>query len=265
MPSYNSQTISSDAVLESQRLQAQADLFWESEREIFHLIGLRDGMRILEVGCSGGHYTEKLTQQYPNTSIVAIDSDELAVSAARARPALAAMGTNLVVRHQSVEALDDIARFDAVIARLVVEHLDQPESALQRMLQSLVPGGVVICISNDFGWHTLHSPDVAMLPTLFGAYRQARQAQGGNPTVGRDLPRLLATAGFAEVGLRAVVAHSDLTGLDKFRAAEGIGIAMKLVADGLLSPADLSSIIADSRSTQSCVRVLLAANGRRPR
>jgi cyclopropane fatty-acyl-phospholipid synthase-like methyltransferase len=265
MPSYNLQTISNTAHAEVQRLQAQVNLFWAAELEVFDLIGVQDQMRILEVGCSFGAYTKKLLQQYPNSSMVSIDIDASAVESTRAMVLQASAADRAAVRHQAVELLDDMSQFDLVIARLVVEHLDDPALAFDRMLQALVPNGLLICISNDFGWHTLHTPDITELPKLYDAYRQARIAQGGHPTIGRDLPMLFHGAGFTDVRLRAVIAHSDIDGLANFRASEGTGIAMQLVTDGYLGAADLAAIVAASPNSKRCVRDLLVGSGRRPK
>jgi SAM-dependent methyltransferase len=264
MSSYHRQTISSSPDAEGRRLDAQADLFWEAEQEVLELAGARDGLRMLEVGCSRGCYAEKLLRRYPASSLVAIDADASAVDEARARLDGSPFADRATVLHQPVEELVDVSQFELALARLVLEHVDQPRLALERIWGALAPGGLFVCISNDFGWHTLHSPDVAGLPTLFNAYRRARQDQGGNPAIGRDLPALLQDAGFVDVALRAVVAHSDLSGLDAFRRAEGTGIAMQLVAEGYLRADDLAEIMSAAPRTERCVRMLLVASGRRP-
>lgn len=100
------------------------------------------GSRILDVGSAGGYMDRAL--QAEGHAVTAIEIDP--VSAEQARPYCAEILVG------DVEALDLGAwagYFDYVLLGDVLEHLKDPEAALQKVLQTLKPGGkVVACVPN---------------------------------------------------------------------------------------------------------------------
>ncbi len=97
------------------------------------------GKRVLEIGAGPGSITRVLQRQ--GNRITALEVDETAIPHLQER-------CDQVV--QADLNRDDWptrlagARFDAVIAADVLEHLTDPWSTLQRMKTLLVPGGVVV-------------------------------------------------------------------------------------------------------------------------
>ncbi|WP_305085854.1 class I SAM-dependent methyltransferase, partial [uncultured Clostridium sp.] len=61
---------------EVNRLETQAKLGWEKEFRTLKWLGLKNGMRILDVGSGTGVYTELLLENLPNSSITALEVDK---------------------------------------------------------------------------------------------------------------------------------------------------------------------------------------------
>jgi 2-polyprenyl-3-methyl-5-hydroxy-6-metoxy-1,4-benzoquinol methylase len=104
-------------------------------------LGLIDprGLRVLDLGCGGGH-NGALLKQAGAREVVGVELDARAAHEARKR-------LDMVIQGDLAEF--DPARlgdepFDAVLASDVVEHLVDPEAVLAGILTRLRPGGAVV-------------------------------------------------------------------------------------------------------------------------
>ncbi len=262
--SYDVKSFAIDQDAEMARLDAQVDLFWPQEAALYRRLGLAAGMAVLDCGCGTGRLLARLHEEFPGIRTVGIDVDEALIERA-ARRAAAFRPRDFAIARQSILSLtfpDDT--FDFAIARLVLEHLPDPASAAREVLRVLKPGGTAVFLANDFDFHLRTSPPCPALDELYEAYRAARRQDGGNPCLGRELPAVAANAGFGEVSLEIVCAHSHLTGDAAFLKAEGAGIPAQLVRSGHLPP-DALDLLAHQWSAMlaapdhSMFRMLFAA------
>lgn len=97
------------------------------------------GMRILDLGCGGGH-NGKLLKAAGAREVVGVERDAVAAEQARARLDHVITG--------DLAALDvsqlGPEPFDAVLASDVLEHLLDPEAVLARVVPLLRPDGIVV-------------------------------------------------------------------------------------------------------------------------
>jgi ubiquinone/menaquinone biosynthesis C-methylase UbiE len=264
--SYDVSHFAIDVEGEISRLNAQVDLFWPQESALYEKAGLRDGMVVLDCGCGPGHLLEKLHGLYPNLQCFGVDVDEHLVEEA-SRNAARKQLRRCSIDRQSILALDfPDSSFDFVVSRLVLEHLPDPVQALAEVFRVLKEDGRAVFVANDFEIHLRTWPDCPSLSELYDAYRRARRADGGNPCIGREMPDLLRKAGFADVDLHVVTAHSRIVGDAAFLKAEGAGIPAQLVKSGYLSADVLNHLAFEWRAMLSAeghamMRLLFAASG----
>ena len=115
---------------------------WVTER----LRGARGG-RLLEVGCGNGGMTRLLAPLV--TEVVALDTSEPSLAA------LAALGLqNVTTANSLLEHFEPGALFDWVVVSEVIEHLRQPQDAVDRCARWLAPGGTMLVTTPNGHWES---------------------------------------------------------------------------------------------------------------
>lgn len=233
--SYKIQGFSADEKSEIERLKAQVELFWDKELVFYKMFGLKDGMKIVECGCGPGLMGQKLLAAFPKSYVTAFEIDPILVETAQNNARLWKLERYEVSERSILNTGLFNDTYDFAITRLVLEHLSDPVVAVKEVYRILKPGGKAVFIDNDFEFHMRTYPDISELRDLYNAYCVARQDEGGKPKIGRELPGLLKLAGFSNIDLQIVNAHSEIVGDQIFLKSEGSGIPAKLVKDGYLS------------------------------
>lgn len=241
--SYHVSSFAASTQAEIKRLDAQVDLFWTSEHELIKRYGLEDGMDYLDCGCGPGRLLELLKDEYPGLSCTGLEMDPILVEAAKMKLESRGFSDCSIVQGTAEKSGLPENSFDFITMRLVLEHVPDPVLALQELRRLLRPGGRILIISNDFENHTRTWPPVPELNALYEAYRAHRSEDQGDPCIGRRVPKLLATAGYAIIAQQIEVAHNAITGDDAFFRAEGVGIPAQLVKDGFLDQSVFESMI----------------------
>lgn len=172
--------------------------------------------RLLDLGCGAGIAAEALARC--GHSVLGLDASADAVAAAEAHAA--GLGLDLAYRVGSAEdVLAEGARFEAVTALEVIEHVED-QAGFMRLLASLVePGGKVFVSTLN---RTLRSLAVAKI----GAEYVARLLPRGT----HDWRRFLAPEALAAHGRAAGLSLMDITGLEMgvlsgdWRATRDVGV-----------------------------------------
>ncbi|MFJ8958024.1 class I SAM-dependent methyltransferase [Lentzea sp. NPDC102401] len=113
--------------------------YHQALRRSARALGLRPGMRVLDLGCGTGASTAALVAAAPGVDIVAVDASAGMIERAREKrwPA--------TVRfvHGRAEDVDE-GPFDAVFAAYLVRNLPEPDATLSRIRDTLKPGGTLV-------------------------------------------------------------------------------------------------------------------------
>ena len=169
------------------------------------------GTRALDVGCGPGALAEELAQVLGASEVGAVDPSEAYVAACRQRL------PNADVRLGTAEHLpfEDHA-FEAVLAQLVVQVLDDPPRAAREMVRVAAPGSVVAACVWDF------QGGMPLLSAYWGAAKSvdpdgARRASGDDTDpwcTPEGLRRLWRGAGLEEVEAGELSARARYEGFD---------------------------------------------------
>ena len=104
--------------------------------------GLRDGTRILDLGCGWGSFTLWAAARYPNATILAVSNSSTQKTAIESRARALGLG-NVEVRTIDVNELQLKERFDSVVSIEMFEHVRNYSTLLERIAGWLTPGGTL--------------------------------------------------------------------------------------------------------------------------
>lgn len=110
---------------------------------------------------------------------------------------------------------EEIGTFDLVYARFILEHLPEPQQAVNEMRRALCDGGKIVLADDDHQAMILF-PEPEGFQQLWTAYIDSFIEIGNDPFIGRKLPRLLHESGFADVK-NDIVFFGDTAGSETFR------------------------------------------------
>jgi SAM-dependent methyltransferase len=214
-------------------------------------LGLRPGARCLDVGAGAGSIARRLAGIGP---VTAVDVD----------PGMLATTPGVDVRRTDVVNDPLPGGFDLVFTRLLLMHLPERDTVLDKLVAAAAPGGVVLVEDFDFR---------AMSATATGAFGQAlpsildaQRSRGAVTDLGRDLPALLDERGLldvrAEADLPLVRGGSPMARFMSLSVAQLTPVAVSRGAD----PAVLGAARADLDDPARWFHgpTMVAAWGRRP-
>jgi len=170
---------------------AATDVGVDYKRRSVAGLDLRPGQTVVDIGCGPGTDLGRLAGPVaPGGSVIGVDRDPSMLAEARRRHAGAA---GVEVRAGDVNDLPfgdgsvDRARVDRLL-----QHVRDPESAIGEVRRVLRPGGLFGMAEPD--WDTLAVADDDVATSR--AFARFVAGRVRNSTIGRELPRLCARAGF---------------------------------------------------------------------
>ncbi len=132
---------SSNAELE--RLIQQAAHVGDLTAQVLQLAGLRQGMRVLDVGSGAGDVAFLAARLVgPEGEVIGVDQSPEAVALANRRAAAAGL-SHVSFRVGDVASLELDGPVDAVIGRLVLMYFRDPAAVVRRLAGLARPGGIV--------------------------------------------------------------------------------------------------------------------------
>jgi SAM-dependent methyltransferase len=170
---------------------AATDVGADYKRRSVAGIDLRPGQTVVDIGCGPGTDLGRLAGAVaPGGSVIGVDRDPSMLAEAGRRHAATA---GVEVRAGDIHDLPladgsvDRARVDRLL-----QHVDDPQSAIGEVRRVLRPGGLFGMAEPD--WDTLAVADDDVATSR--AFARFVAGRVRNTTIGRDLPRLCARAGF---------------------------------------------------------------------
>ena len=229
--------------------------------DVLARLGVGPGWRCAEVAAGGGSVTRWLADQVgPAGQVVATDLD------VRHLAAVAAPNVQ-VLRHDFTVEDCPGNHFDLLHARALLEHLPEPEKALDRLACWVRPGGWLVI--EDFDWTArfLITPDPVLEKVLAVGMDFLRTSFTLDDLLGRALPKLLSDQGLVDIGCEArsrltrgnsAEAQFWIQGFDRMREA--------LVATGQVTDQEIAAAraVQEDPSFLTMSPTLVSAWGRVP-
>jgi hypothetical protein len=154
-------------------------------------LGFGPGWHCLEIGGGGGSVARWLSDQVgADGRVAATDIDTRFLDEIRA-PNFEAWKHDI-----TVESLPT-GEFDLVHTRWVLQHLADPDAAIERMIAALRPGGWLLVEGVDF--FPIHTACSQLYIDLMVGLAGVIASSGGNDFGGRALPAMVAKQGLADV------------------------------------------------------------------
>ncbi|KAF1831843.1 S-adenosyl-L-methionine-dependent methyltransferase [Decorospora gaudefroyi] len=166
-------------------------------------------LTILDVGCGPGTISVDLAARVPQGHVYAIDPSPEVIEKARKHAEERGV-TNIhfevgdIFRWEQHKGMHE-AGFDIVHAHQVLQHLQDPVSALEVMKRLVRPGGILAVRDSTYSamdWY----PDVPGLHSWKALYLDVARGLKTDPDIGKRLHAVALQAGFARADIDASVA-----------------------------------------------------------
>jgi 2-polyprenyl-3-methyl-5-hydroxy-6-metoxy-1,4-benzoquinol methylase len=178
---------------ERARLSQQDRVFAPHSENLFRQAGIREGMRVADIGCGVGDSTTLLARIVgPAGSVIGVDQDASSLEAAGRTVAEAGL-SNVSFQQRTLPGIDLDAEVDALAGRLVLIHLDDPASILAELTRYVRPGGIVTF--QDITISRARSvPEVPLMTRLIECCSAGMAQSGADPDFGDRLPAVFRRA-----------------------------------------------------------------------
>ena len=207
-------------------------------------LDLTQASDVLDLGCGTGVAARAIARMpgFPGR-VSGVDPSGPLIEAARRLAAEAGLAERLRFEVGDGHGLAyPDASFDAAVAHTAISHVSEPLTVLCELRRVLRPRGVLAIFDGDYASLVLSHPDAAFEGRVMEAVRRGMVA---NPTVLRQLPRLLRGCGFEIVECLPFVLADVGRGSFFPNFAETFG---PIVANhGLVPRADAERWLADQR------------------
>jgi SAM-dependent methyltransferase len=214
-------------------------------------LGLKPGLRVVEIGCGSGNMTCWLAQQVgPTGHVTGIDASPDSLDQARQQAASRGL-TNVAFETGDINALALPPRsFDIAYCRCVLMHQRKPEVGLGQMARLVRPGGVVLCEELDlsrcfFDPPALHMTRMMELNVAIGDRHEVPYR------LGSSINSLLQKAGLVDHEVR-LISPTVLRGpIKDLLTLSFRQYAPKLLETGLSKRTEVDQILASAARTDA--------------
>lgn len=199
--------VHSGKIEEVARLEAQAKAFGKVLEKEFEILGLRQGMKVLDSGCGTGAVARKIAVKVSPGEVFGVDIDSLFVNEARK---LAANEGLRNVRYDLGDVNDlkyDDGAFDVSYCRLVLMHVNDPVKTVKELKRVTKKEGVVAVSDNDDGG-VITYPEMPKMMDMWAKYGRSAKTRGEDRYIGRQLFSIFSQAGLSPITIYPLPIHA---------------------------------------------------------
>lgn len=255
----------------AQRLRVLDEVYHQTTVALLERAGLRTGWCCADIGCGTGLVTLAMAERVgPTGRIVGVDQVQFFLDAAREQASKRGLANASFVCSNACEfAASEVrspgfsrqphpepakagtpnlhaqpASFDLVYARCLLSHLAEPLRALQAMAALARPGGFVVIEDIDCGG-VFARPDAPALMRHLDLYQRVMRLNGGDPLIGRKLPRLCRKAGSTDVRFKVVSPPEPREAVKRLYPLTLMCLKPAIVEAGLATASAVDALVAE--------------------
>ena len=190
---------------EQERLERQADELAHESAWLFDQIGVRDGWRVVEIGCGPRGCLGLLSQRVGATGrVVGVERSDEQVERARQFVAAGCLTNVDVLQADARRTGLAEGTFDLATARLVLVNVPEPEQLVAEMVRLVRPGGVVALHEADSTAQRC-DPPLAAQTRLLQLLNACAEMSGIDRSIGPRVPRMLRESGIVDVRVNPLI------------------------------------------------------------
>ncbi len=168
--------------------------FRKYKKETEQLLRPKDGRVFVDIGCGLGFDVERLAKK-TSGKIIGLDASQEFLRDARQRSQkLGITNADYVVADALQTCLEDEHSDGARVDR-TLQHLEHPELAIREMARIVRKGGRIVCAEPDWGSFFIDDDDADCFEAVYHQWTKSIR----NPYIGRELPRLMKSAGLTDI------------------------------------------------------------------
>lgn len=201
---------------EFRRLVAQASVGEDVEFSVLDSIGLRDGATVLDLGSGPGVTSLLLAKRLPSATVIGVEPEDLL----RSKAQLLIESQGMADRCRFLKGMGHQIPLDSDVtdfsyARLLFQHLPNPQEVLGEMRRVTKRGGIVAILDVDDRTNIVY-PAPKGLDDLEKRILCAQSAAGGDRHVGRKLFGYMHNAGLQQVSMEHIPITAAALGRETF-------------------------------------------------
>jgi SAM-dependent methyltransferase len=227
----------------AERLRVLDAVYGTGSRDLLMRVGLREAWRCADVGCGTGLVAITMTEHVGSDGrVLGVDQEEFFLDEAR-RAATERGLANVEFVLGNADAPPLVAgEFDLVYGRCLSSHLADPLRALGAMARLTRPGGCVVVEDIDCGGVFAH-PEAPALMRHLDLYQRVMRLYGGDPLIGRKLPRLCRQAGLTDVHFEIVTPTEPQEAVKRLYPMTLACLKPAIVEAKLATPAEVNALV----------------------
>jgi SAM-dependent methyltransferase len=235
------------------RLEHQAQMLAPATRVVLELAGIAPGMRVLDLGTGAGDVAFQVAQLVgPTGSVVGIDQSVKALAFAAHRTEQRGL-TNVSFVHDDLRTVPVTGEFDAVVGRLVLLYLPDPDDVLRRFAGLVRTGGIVAVMEYEMAAAGALPSTPLSEQVVFWVTESFRRS-GLDPSLGARLAGVLRHAGLDGATVLGVQGYFEVGDPDAARMAAGIIRTLLPVLEktGVATPEEVDIETLEERVARDC-------------
>ncbi|MCI0562874.1 MAG: class I SAM-dependent methyltransferase, partial [Nitrososphaera sp.] len=234
-------------------MRHQVDLMLPAELPFFiRDLGWRRAKTVLDIGTGNSYYLLRLAEFFPEKSYTGIDVREDHIKVGRRYVNRFGKDGGSNVHLVASDFTDYSGKFDAVIARLCIQHLESMGSFLKTVRRNLNEGGVLVIVeSNDSD--RIFLPQIVSMVKFFETLRTSRSKAGFDRDAGEHLKKNASRFGLEISQSCRVTSTSAYPGFKELFFGS-YSIATRIAEEDFKMPFDYTKLRRDLTEWYNCPR-----------